>query len=150
MTSIINLLAEELGILKEAANVLDYSYKKCNKIEIKKAYTEEELESFDSLTSRFARLSDLLIQKIFKMIEKADLEIEGGIRDSINKAEKKGLITDADTFIEIRELRNTIAHEYIPETYKEIFVKVMEYAPVLLNSVEKVKIFCKEKYGILS
>ena len=73
MTSIINLLAEELGILKEAANVLDYSYKKCSKIEIKKTYTEEELESFDSLTSRFARLSDLLIQKIFKMIEKADL-----------------------------------------------------------------------------
>ncbi len=149
MTSIINLLSEELNILKEAASLLDYSYRKCSKIGIMKEYTEEELESFDSLTSRFSRLSDLLIQKIFKIIEKADLEIEGGIRDRINKAEKKGLITDADTFVEIRELRNTIAHEYIPEAYKEIFTKVLEYTPDLLHSIEKIKNYCKDKYGIL-
>ena len=149
MTNIISILSEELKTLDEAGRVLSYSFDKCNKIGIKDKYSDEELESFDSLTSRFARLSDLLIQKIFKMIEKTDLDIEGTVRDRINKVEKKGLINSAETFIEIRDLRNTIAHEYIPESYKEIFKKVKEFTPALLGSIKLVKDYCREKYGIL-
>ncbi len=148
MNGIIKVLAEELKLLEEASKTLNYSYLKCSKIGIKKEYSDVELESLDSLTSRFARLSDILIQKIFRMIEKIDLDEEGAVRDRINNAEKKGLISNADTFIEIRELRNIIAHEYIPEAIKKIFVSVLEFSPVLINSFELVKNYCREKYKI--
>ncbi|HPO55894.1 MAG TPA: nucleotidyltransferase substrate binding protein [Ignavibacteriaceae bacterium] len=88
------------------------------------------------------------MKKIFRMIEKADLELPGSVRDSIYAAEKKGLIEDADTFIEIRELRNLIAHEYLPEAFKEIFMKVLEFSPDLLSSMDKIKTYCYKKYGI--
>ncbi|MBU1677336.1 MAG: nucleotidyltransferase substrate binding protein [Bacteroidetes bacterium] len=149
MNDLLNVLKEELQILNEAARVLNYSYQKCSKINTQIKLTDEDLESFDSLTARFARLSDIIMQKIFRMIEKADLEIQGSVRDSIYNAEKKGLISDADTFIDIRELRNLIAHEYIPEAFKEIFIKVLEYTPDLLLCLDNIKKYCNTKYGIL-
>ncbi len=56
-----------------------------------------------------ARLSDLLIQKLFRPIDQPEDE-SGTIRDRINRAEKKGLIAAVAKFIEIRELRNQIAY----------------------------------------
>ena len=41
---------------------------------------KSELEHFESLTGRFARLSDLLIQKIFRLIDQLDLEDLGTVR----------------------------------------------------------------------
>lgn len=145
-TDLLLLLKEELKILDDAARVLVYSYENCKKIGIKDNYTYEELDKFESLTSRFARLSDILVQKIFRLIDELDLEAQGTIRDRINRAEKKGLIDSADTFIEIRMVRNDIAHEYLPEAIKDIFKKVFRLTPYLFDSVEKVKSYCK-KFG---
>lgn len=138
------LLREELNILDDAAKVLSYSYENCERIGIKDNYTYEDLDRFESLTSRFARLSDILIQKIFRVIDELDLETQGTIRDRINRAEKKGLIDNADTFVEIRIIRNDIAHEYLPEAIKDIFKKVFRLTPYLFDSVEKVKSYCKK------
>ena len=95
------------------------------------------------MTSRFARLSDLLIQKIFRLIEQIDLEPGGTVRDRINKAEKKGLINSADDFVKIRILRNNIAHEYLPEEIRALFEKVLKYTPDILDSVKRVNDHCK-------
>ena len=138
------LLQEELQLLDKAADILKYSYDICSKIGGKEDYTYEELDRFESLTSRFARLSDLLIQKIFRLIDEIDLEAPGTIRDRINKAEKKGLIQDADIFIEVRVVRNQIAHEYILDELQEMFIKVLDYTPHLLDSVKRVKDHCKK------
>jgi len=59
------LLQTELELMDKATEYLRYSYKRCQAIENKESYTFDELEHFESLTGRFARLSDLLIQKIF-------------------------------------------------------------------------------------
>ena len=115
------LLEEELELMTKAAEVLNYSYKKCKEIGIKDEYDFDELDRFESLTSRFARLSDLLIQTIFRLIDKIDLELEGTTRDRINRAERKELIKSADDFIKIRILRNEIAHEYVPDDIQKLF-----------------------------
>lgn len=136
------LLQEELELLGKAADILNYSNEICTKIGIKGDYTYDELDKFESFTGRFARISDLLIQKIFRLIESIELESPGTVRDRINKAEKRGLIESADIFIEIRILRNQIAHEYIQDEINEMFGKVLEYTPSLLDSVERVQRHC--------
>lgn len=139
------LLQKELMLLDDAAKILAYSFGKCSSIGIKEEYDPDELDRFESLTGRFARLSDILIQKMFRLIDIIDLEMPGTVRDRINRAEKKGLIGSADTLVEIRILRNDIAHEYLPEAIRDIFRKVLELAPYLLDSVDSVKKYC-EKY----
>lgn len=141
---LINLLKEELTILDNATEILNYSYDNCQKIAIKEQYTFDELDKFEAFTSRFARLSDIVIQKIFRLIDEIDLEESGTVRDRINSAEKKGLIKSADIFIQIRIVRNDIAHEYQTETLKDIFKIVLELTPYLLESAKNIEQYCKK------
>ena len=137
------LLYEEQALMESATDVLLHSYRQCKEMEIKQEYTYDELDKIEAFTSRFARLSDLLIQKIFRLIDRIDLEDTGTVRDRIYRAEKKGLIADADVFIEIRVLRNDIAHEYLPDAMREIYRKVLELSPHLMDSVQRVKDYCR-------
>jgi hypothetical protein len=143
----VELLIKELMVLEDSQKILDYSYKGCKKIGIKEQYTYEELDKFESLTSRFARTSDIIIRRIFRLIDKIELEDEGSVRDRINRAEKYHLIQSAERFIEIRKLRNDISHEYISTDIEEIFEKVLEFIPDVFDSINRIKTFCK-KYDL--
>jgi hypothetical protein len=138
------LLVQELKVLDDARNVLVYSFNKCNAIGIKETYEPEELESFESFTGRFARLSDILIQKMFRLVDELDLDAQGTIRDRINRAEKKELIVSSDVFVEIRMVRNDIAHEYLPEAIHDIFGKVLTLTPHLLDGVKRTIAYCNK------
>ncbi len=146
MNNIKEVLNQELAQLENARDVLQYSYEKCCRIGVKIGFTYEELESFEALTSRFARLSDIIIQKILRFFDVLDLEEAGTVRDRINRAEKKGVVESADDFIKIRILRNEIAHEYKPETIYDIFEQVMDLAPVLLKSVDSLLLYSKRYF----
>ena len=138
------LLVNELKVLNDSKEVLVYSFNKCSAIGIKETYEPEELESFESFTGRFARLSDILIQKIFRLVDELDLDTYGTIRDRINRAEKKELIESSDVFVEIRVVRNDIAHEYLPEAIHDIFGKVLSLTPHLLEGVERTIRYCNK------
>ncbi|MCK9268514.1 MAG: hypothetical protein M0P14_07375 [Alkaliphilus sp.] len=138
------LLAEELKLLEYSNDMLIYSYNTCRNIGIKEEYTFGELDKFEALTSRFARTGDMLIQKIFRLIDILELERPGSVIDRINRAEKRGLISSAEIFKEIRYLRNDISHEYVPTAIEQIFEKVLEFTPYLIDSVNRVKKYSGE------
>ncbi len=142
------LLQRELLLSADAAQVLAYSFDKCSRVGLKKEYTPEELESFESLCSRFARLSDILTQKLFRLFDELALETPGSVRDRINRAEKRGIIEQAEDFVAIRILRNDIAHEYLPEAIRDIYRKVMALTPVLLKTVDLAKRYSQEEFSI--
>ena len=95
---ILNLLDEQLGLLENATKILIYTYNNVKNIDINENCNQDEIDQLELLSSRFARLSDILIKKIFRLIKRIDLDDEGTIRDTLNKAEKKGLIKSAETF----------------------------------------------------
>lgn len=138
------LLIEELKLLEYSNNMLTYSYDTCKSIGIKEEYTFDELDKFEALTSRFARTSDMLIQKIFRLIDILELERPGSVIDRINRAEKRGLISSSEIFKEIRYLRNEISHEYIPTVIEQIFEKVLRLVPYLIDSIDKVNKYCQK------
>lgn len=76
------------------------------------------------------------------------MAVTGTIRDRLNRAEKKELISSTDEFVEIRKLRNDITHEYMPEEMFKIFEKVMQYTPVLKDTVSRIKKYCRKKYNL--
>ncbi|MBM3198684.1 MAG: hypothetical protein FJZ58_05460 [Chlamydiae bacterium] len=143
---LLTILKQELNTLEDASNILTRSYEICKQIGQKENYPLEELDHLEALTSRFARLSDLLMQKIFRIVDELDLETPGTVRDRLNRAEKKRLISSADSFIKIRILRNDIAHEYMPQALWQIYKQVMEWTPCLLDAVGEVKQYLYEKH----
>jgi len=86
----IELLQEELAGLKLAAGHLDYSVARCLSLLDQKDLLPDQLERFESLTSRFARLADLLVQRIFRLIDDIELADAGTVLDRIYRAEKRG------------------------------------------------------------
>lgn len=79
-------------------------------------------------------------------MDELDLDSQGTIRDRINRAEKKELIANSDVFVEIRMIRNDIAHEYLPEAIHDLFRKVLSLTTQLLDGVERTMAYC-EKYS---
>jgi hypothetical protein len=133
----IELLREELLGLQLAAGYLEYSVDRCRNLIGQEALPPEQLERLESLTSRFARLADLLIQRIFRLIDEIELTGSSSILDRIYRAEKRGWANAAE-LIRIRELRNLIAHEYATEKMLEIYGAVATMTPALLAAVPRV------------
>ena len=153
MTNKPNKRALQQALLKEnsehlilASKQLQASFIRCNLITLNtETLGFEELERFEALTSRFARLADLILQKAIRLIEILELEGSGTILDRINKAEKRGLINSSAQFIEIRQLRNSIAHEYDAEALTKIFEDCLQFTPTLLTTVENVALYIDKK-----
>ena len=138
------LLEHQLLAMTQMETLLKWSLDRCQAIPLTddQIPEQEDLEKLESLTVRFARFNDVLLLNIFRLIDTIDLDDTGTVRDRINRAEKKGLIEDAQRFIEIRELRNSIAHEYQPEALRVIFPETLQATPILLDIAERVRKYC--------
>ena len=142
----IKLLEENLRQASEAAGHLSTSVDRCKAFISSSPYTEEQLIELEALTGRFARVSDLLIQKVLKTIERLDGDTPGTVRDRILQSEKKGIITSAATLIDIRDVRNTIAHDYDGTSFNEIVLFVFQNTTFLLQVVQTAIQYSKKFY----
>ncbi len=138
MQSKLTLLQTELPNVDLAAQHLSYSLERCSELEAWKQPTVEQLERLESLAARFARLSDLLLQRIFRLIDDVELNGASTVLDRIYRAEKRGW-AKADHLIKIRELRNVIAHEYAADAMSEIYSAIIELSPSLLLATAQTK-----------
>lgn len=143
---LLKLLEKDLDRLQKSANVLSRSYETCKKFEVSNYYSYEELTELEALSSRFSRLVDLLVQKIFRTVDIINLAPEGTVRDSINRAEKNGLIDNYEFLVEMKQIRNQVAHEYVMEKLSLLFERIIILSPLLLDSIDRTIEYCKQKY----
>lgn len=66
MKETLQYLKENFAQADEAANHLATSIERCESFILNKDFTEDQLIELEALTGRFARVSDLLIQKTLK------------------------------------------------------------------------------------
>jgi hypothetical protein len=72
-------------------------------------------ERLDAFVSRFGRLQDNLGDKFLPQLLSALAEKPGAAIDNLDRAERLGWIESAETWLEIRKLRNQMVHEYIED-----------------------------------
>ena len=72
-------------------------------------------ERLDAFVSRFGRLQDNLGDKFLPQLLLALAEKPGAAIDNLNLAERLGWIESTETWLEIRQLRNQMVHEYIED-----------------------------------
>lgn len=70
----------------------------------------QQLEAF---SSRFCRLQDTVGDKLIPTWLKMLQEPVGAAIDNLDKAEKLGVLVSVDAWLEIRQTRNLMIHEYI-------------------------------------
>jgi uncharacterized protein with HEPN domain len=57
------------------------------------------------------------------------------------------LIDNADDLLNIREIRNQIAHEYVESDLKDLFLDVLRYVPELIKIISNIEVFFRDKFG---
>ena len=139
-------LNENFEALEKSLDVLNYSFRKCKSLGEKEEYEPEEQESFEALTSRFARTSDILTQKVFKSLFALLQENVKTIIDSANILEKLGIVENADDILNIRELRNQIAHEYVEADLNALFMDVLRYVPAIETVINNLKKYIDNQF----
>ncbi|MBB3187231.1 hypothetical protein [Microbacter margulisiae] len=145
---LIELLQTEWQFLNTSIETLLLSVEKCKAIGLKPAFSFEEQESFDSLTSKFNRTSDLFTQKILRTSWMLLHESFVPFIDMMNMCEKMHLIHSADQMITIRDMRNQIAHEYLPKGLHDLVPEVIEMTEKLVENIEASKLFFTERRWI--
>jgi hypothetical protein len=83
-------------------------------------WSPEALEKVEALTSRFARVVDLLIHRVLRSIDFYELQEPGTLLDVANRAERRGLVDSVDWLREMKDARNRIAHDYTGERLPEL------------------------------
>ena len=80
--------------------------------------TDDEIEHIDQFLFRFAKLQDIIGEKLFQLL--LEFFKEENIRnkpfiDLLNRLEQLGILEDKNVWLELRKTRNNIAHQYEDE-----------------------------------
>jgi uncharacterized protein YutE (UPF0331/DUF86 family) len=142
--ALVKQLDLNLELLNKAQELMRYSQNRCQAIIKKAQHSDEELESCEALTSRFARTADILTQKILTSIFLLLQEMPKTFIDKCNLAEKLGIIDNATDLIKIRELRNEIAHEYRRTDLIELFSEIFAHSGKLDEIIASINIYVEE------
>lgn len=72
----------------------------------------ELAETIEAFASRFSRMQDTMAGKLFPLFLLAQAETPGTQLETLNRMEKLGLLDSVEHWLEARELRNRLVHEY--------------------------------------
>ncbi len=120
-------------------------FAKCDRVGLKPEYTLDELDHFEALSGRFARTADLYTQKLLKSLFMVLGEDAVSFLDKARLAEQLAVIESAEELAAIRDLRNTIAHEYTVANLNEVFRSALEFSGRLLDIIASTQRYVREK-----
>ena len=113
--------------------------------------SDEEIEHIDLLIFRFSKLQDTMGNKLFPTILKLlkeDIKPMSFI-DRLNRLEELEFV-NKNNWLELREIRNSVAHEYFSNIYQivESVNDLYEATNELLAIYENVKLLINKKIDI--
>jgi uncharacterized protein with HEPN domain len=91
----------------------------------------------------------MLINKVLRSLDVVEYMDGGTVTDAANNAEKRE-IADAHDLRMLKDLRNSIAHEYISEAIIRFFDEVIDKTPLLKTIIEKLNEYCTRYLGSVS
>lgn len=119
-----------------AAVLYRHSAAKLGPFDPMRSYSPDELEPYDALVTRFERAIEVFL-KFFRTVEAFEMAGAGStVRDCLGLMCKLGLIDQVDQWMEMREVRNRIAHDYLSDKVQGIYGLLIEsYRPIVAEAV---------------
>ena len=134
-----DLILREFEDIKSAVNLLKASVGKYIPYNSEKIYAPNELECYDSLSFRFEKTIELMLN-FFKGLEIFLYSTDSDtLRDRLLIMQKIELVDNIEFWMEARLLRNKIAHAYLPEELKDIYKDIINKSQVVIESFKKIE-----------
>lgn len=108
--------------------------------------SDENSEMLDAFVSRYSRLQDTLGDKLLPVLLRASLEKAGTQLDNLLRAEKLGWIESTESWVELRELRNRMMHEYMetPDDLLEALQQALYSVPMLIETQRRMAEYAQQ------
>ena len=139
------LLLAHWDVMQRSLMSLQQSTNKTRQLLRQSEFSFEELESIDSLTSKFSRTSDIYLQKVLRSIWMLLREDTVPLIDLLNREEKLMIIVSAEELLQMRDIRNQIAHEYLPEAVPELAKEVVVMTTLLQKNIQQTERFLRQR-----
>jgi hypothetical protein len=132
--------------LNDACRWLQRSYDKCHSFYLSQALSDDQYDDLENLSSRFARVTDILLNKVYRALDTAELMPPGSLIDTVNRAVKRGVLESAEIARTVKDIRNEIVHEYTVEDLKQLQEEVIAYTKVLLQLAASVNDYVSAEF----
>lgn len=88
-------------------------------------YSPQEREPYDALSDRFLRAFESSL-KFFRTWERVrEANVSETFRDLLLRMEKVRLISGLTTWIALRDLRNRVVHDYLPDELASLYAAII-------------------------
>ena len=131
---------DTLSIVAREGSHLLYSLSRLVAEHIDQAWVErleqhpELAERLEAFVSRFGRMQDTMGEKLLPRWLEAQSEVPGSMIDVLRRAERLGIVEDAAQWIDIRQRRNQLIHEYAddPKRFAEVVTRACQDVEILV------------------
>jgi len=106
-------------------------------------------ERVDAFGARFGRLQDTLGHRLIPALLRALQEPLGSALDNLDRMERLGLLDSVDTWVEARNLRNRLVHEYVrdPAAFAAALDRARALTPMLLETHHRLHRYARDRLG---
>ena len=121
----IQLTRDTLAKAVDALAILDASLTTVAPFDPARTYSPKELEPYDALSDRFIRGVEVAI-RFMRSLERLEFaESSETLRDLLHRMEKLDVVSEAGLWLEMRDIRNRIVHDYLPEQRAAMFADIL-------------------------
>jgi hypothetical protein len=108
----------------------------------------EIAERVDAFGARFGRMQDTIGDRLIPELRRQILESPGAALDNLNRMEKLGLLRSVDDWVEARQLRNALVHEYMrdPAAFAGALSRAGELVPLLLDTYDRIRDYVEPRF----
>ncbi|MER0171113.1 MAG: hypothetical protein DU489_10990 [Nitrosomonas sp.] len=104
-------------------------------------------ERLDAFVSRFGRMQDTAGDKLIPALLRSMAEKTGSALDNLNRAEKLGLLPSVEQWLDARNLRNKLVHEYMsdPEEFASALNTAHLTVPLLVTTYNAINHYARSR-----
>lgn len=117
---------------------------------VKRLEDQPELaERTDAFATRFGRMQDTLGDKLIPELRRRLLETPGATLDNLNRMEKLGLLASVTDWVEARNLRSRLVHEYMRDEaeFAGALNRAAELVPLLVGTYNAVNAYAGSRFS---
>lgn len=110
----------------------------------------DDAETLEAFVSRYGRMQDTIADKLLPRWLTALAERPGSQIETLNRAERLGVIDDTTVWLEARQLRNRLVHEYMTDAaeFAADLNMAHEYSLLLVETYNRLRLDVVTRLGI--
>jgi len=147
---------DTLRIVQKEGIHLSYSWQRLFSRVIDAAWVQaldnkpELAEQLEAFVSRFGRMQDTIADKLLPRWLQAQAENAGSQIEVLNRAERLGVVSNVEYWLEARKLRNRLIHEYIeaPQDFADDLNLAKEYTQMLVATYNQLQAYTANRMSI--